>query len=146
VRVQGETHIAAPPQRVYDLVMDPRRLSDWVSIHDSLEEAPDGQLSKGSELHQRLRLAGRSFTVHWTVVEDEPCQSVTWEGRGPAHSRASVSYELEEEDGGTNFVYANEFHLPGGPLGALAGSAVRRVTTKEVDKTLNNLKELVEKS
>jgi carbon monoxide dehydrogenase subunit G len=146
MRVERETHIAAPPQRVYDLVMNPERLSDWVSIHDSLEHAPDGQLSKGSELSQRLRLAGRSFTVHWKVVEDEPCRSVTWEGRGPARSRASVSYEFREEDGGTNFVYANEYHLPGGPLGSLAGPAVKRITGKEVDKTLNTLKDLVEKT
>jgi carbon monoxide dehydrogenase subunit G len=146
VRVERETHIAASPERVYELVMDPDRLEDWVSIHDSLEQAPDGQLAKGAELHQRLRLAGRTFTVHWTVVEDEPCRNVTWEGKGPARSRASVSYEFREEDGGTTFVYANEYHLPGGPLGSLAGPAVKRVTTKEIDKTLNNLKELVEKS
>ena len=145
MKVERETHIAAPPQQVYDVVMDPSRLADWVSIHDSLEQAPDGQLEKGSKLDQWLRLAGRRFTVHWTVVEDEPCRSVTWEGKGPAHSRASVSYEFEEEDGGTNFVYANEYHLPGGPLGAMAGSAVKRVTGKEVDKTLEKLKKLVEK-
>ena len=144
MRVERETHIAAPPQRVYDVVMDPERLSDWVSIHDSLEEAPDGQLSKGSELSQRLRLAGRCFTVHWTVVEDEPCRSVTWEGKGPARSRASVSYEFREEDGGTTFVYANEYHLPGGVLGRMAGPAVRRVTAKELDKSLVRLKELLE--
>jgi carbon monoxide dehydrogenase subunit G len=144
VKVERETHIAAPPQEVYDVVMDPRRLGDWVSIHDSLEHAPDGPLHKGAELAQRLKLAGRRFTVHWTVVEDEPCRSVTWEGKGPAHSHASVSYEFEEEDGGTNFIYANEYHLPGGPLGAMAGSAVKRVTGKEVTKTLERLKQLIE--
>jgi carbon monoxide dehydrogenase subunit G len=144
MKVERETHIAAPPQQVYDVVMDPDRLSEWVSIHDSLENSPDGRLKKGSELAQRLRLAGRRITVHWTVVEDEPCRSVTWEGKGPARSRASVTYEFQEEDGGTNFVYANEYHLPGGPLGAMAGPAVKRVTAKEVDKTLENLKNLVE--
>lgn len=146
MKVTRETHIAAPPERVYEVVMDPERLADWVSIHDSLEQAPNGQLTKGSRLSQRLRLAGRRFTVHWTVVEDEPCRSVTWEGKGPAHSRASVGYEFQEEDGGTNFVYANEYHLPGGPLGTLASPAVKRVTGKEVDKTLDKLKKLIEDS
>jgi len=144
MKVERKTHIAAPPKRVYDIVMNPRRLDDWVSIHDSLEEAPDGQLAKGSKLTQRLRLAGRCFTVRWTVVEDDPCRSVTWEGRGPARSRASVGYEFREEDGGTTFLYANEYHLPGGPLGAMAGGAVRRITGKEIDKTLERLKRLVE--
>ena len=54
-----------------------------------------------------------------------------------------MSYDFREEDGGTNFVYSNEYHLPGGPLGAMAGPAVKRVTGKEVDKTLENLKKLL---
>jgi carbon monoxide dehydrogenase subunit G len=144
MKIERETHIAAPPESVYDVVMDPGRLREWVSIHDSLEESPNGRLEKGSKLTQRLKLAGRRLTVRWTVVEDEPCRSVIWEGKGPARSRASVTYEFQEEDGGTNFVYANEYHLPGGPLGALAGPAVKRVTGKEVDRTLENLKKLVE--
>jgi carbon monoxide dehydrogenase subunit G len=146
MKVERETHIAAPPERVYEVVMDPRSLGDWVSIHQSLEKAPDGKLEKGSELTQKLKLAGRTFKVRWTVVEDHACRSVKWEGRGPAHSRASVRYDFQEEAGGTNFVYANEYHLPGGPLGAMAGSAVKRVTAKEVDRTLERLKRLVESS
>jgi carbon monoxide dehydrogenase subunit G len=145
VKIERETHIAAPPKRVYEVVMDPRRLTDWVSIHDSLEEAPEGKLEKGSTLTQKLRLAGRAIKVRWTVVEDEPCRSVKWEGKGPAHSRAAVTYSFDEEEGGTNFVYCNEYHLPGGPLGAMAGPAVKRVTGREVDKTLENLKQLLEK-
>ncbi len=144
MKVTRETHIAAPPERVYEVVMDPDHLGHWVSIHQGLEDSPDGQLSEGSTLTQKLKLAGRTFKVHWTVVEDDACRRVKWEGKGPAHSRATVTYDFEEEDGGTNFVYCNEYHLPGGPLGAVAGSAVKRATSKEVDNTLDNLKKLVE--
>ena len=62
-------------------------------------------------------------------MEDKPCESVTWEGKGPAHSRASVGYEFEEEEGGTNFVYVNEYHLPGraaGRDGRSGGQACNR--------------------
>ena len=144
MKVERDTHIAAPPERVYEIVMDPRRLEEWVSIHKSLDEAPDGNLRKGSELTQELKLAGRTFHVHWTVVENDPCKRVVWEGEGPMHSGASVVYEFREEEGGTDFYYANEYHLPGGRLGALAGPAIKRVTSKEVDKTLENLKKLAE--
>ncbi|MEA2361113.1 MAG: hypothetical protein QOD71_258 [Thermoleophilaceae bacterium] len=137
-------HIAAPPQAVYDVVMDPHRLADWVTVHHHLEGSPRSPLEKGSQLTQCLRLAGKKFKVHWRVVQNEPCEHVVWEGRGPVASRARVEYRFNSNDGGTDFSYANEYDLPGGPFGRVAGRAVSRVTQKEMDGSLQRLKQLVE--
>jgi carbon monoxide dehydrogenase subunit G len=144
VRVERTTHIAATPKELYDVVMDPRRLGDWVTIHHHLEGSPRVPLQKGSELTQCLKLAGRTFKVHWHVVENAPCEHVVWEGRGPLASHARVEYRFDSNDSGTNFSYVNEYDLPGGPLGRVAGRAVSRVTQKEVDGSLQRLKQLVE--
>ncbi|HEY1359075.1 MAG TPA: SRPBCC family protein [Thermoleophilaceae bacterium] len=144
MKIQRTIEIAAPPERVYEVVMDPRHLEDWVTIHDHLQDAPDGSLEKGSELTQCLKLAGRRFNVHWEVVENDPCRRVVWDGQGPVHSHARVVYEFERNGKGTKFSYSNEYDLPGGVLGRMAGGAVRRVTGKEVDATLAKLKDLVE--
>jgi carbon monoxide dehydrogenase subunit G len=144
VRVERTTHIAAPPQAVYDIVMDPGRLEDWVTIHQHIVGEAQSPLKKGSELTQCLKLAGTKFNVHWRVVENEPCEHVVWEGRGPVASRARVEYRFDSNDGGTDFSYINEYDLPGGPLGRAAGRAVSRVTQKEVDGSLQRLKGLVE--
>jgi carbon monoxide dehydrogenase subunit G len=146
VKVEREIDIAASPERVYDVVMDPQCLKQWVSIHDSLDEAPEGQLREGSQLAQCLKLAGRKFHVRWTVAENEPARRVVWEGKGPVRSRARVEYEFAENGDGTHFSYANEYHLPGGPLAGMAGPVVRRVAGKELDRSLEALKRLVEKS
>ena len=37
MRVERSIEIDAPPERVYDVVMDPQRLEDWVTIHVGLE-------------------------------------------------------------------------------------------------------------
>ena len=144
MRVERESHIATPPQNVYDVVMDPSRLEDWVTIHQHLEESSNGPLRQGSELSQCLKLAGRKFTVHWKVTENDPCKRVVWEGRGPMRSKAKVEYGFEPDGDGTRFSYSNEYHLPGGPLGRMAGPAVRRVTTGELDGSLKKLKDLLE--
>ena len=41
---------------------------------------------------------------------------------------------LADFEKGTHFTYINAYALPGGPLGNMAGPAVRRVTTGEVDE------------
>ena len=142
MRVERSLQIAAPPERVREVVMDPARLKDWVSIHQSLEDAPNSKLRKGSELTQCLKLAGRRFKVTWKVSENTPERAV-WEGNGPMRTKAKVVYEFEAKDGGTCFSYLNEYHLPGGPLGRVAGPAVRRVTGGELDKSLKNLQKIL---
>ena len=144
MNVERAIDIAAAPEDVYAVLMDPNRLEDWVTIHDELLEAPDGPLKKGSKLTQRLRLAGKCFTVRWTVVENERPRRVVWAGRGPMRSKASAVYQLAPDAGGTHFTYANDYELPGGPLGRLAGPVVGRVTAGELDRSLQQLRRLVE--
>jgi carbon monoxide dehydrogenase subunit G len=144
VRAERTVELEASPERVYDVVMDPDRLDEWVTIHDHLEDAPSGRLREGSELTQTLRLAGRKFKVRWTVVQNERCRRVVWEGKGPVASHARVVYEFEPNGEGTRFSYANEYELPGGPLGRLAERTVSRMTKKALDGSLQRLKSLVE--
>jgi carbon monoxide dehydrogenase subunit G len=144
VKIERSTEIQASPQEVYEVVMDPRRLEDWVTIHHHLEDAPEGGLAMGSELIQCLKLAGQKFKVHWRVVEDDCPRRVVWEGKGPVRSHARVVYELEPNGRGTRFSYTNEYDLPGGPLGKLAGRSVSRVAAKETDATLQKLTQLME--
>ena len=144
MKVERSMVIAASPEEIYDVVTDASRLQDWVTIHEDLVEAPPGALEKGSKLTQQLRLAGRCFTVHWTVVESDRPRRVVWKGRGPIRSQASVTYDLEPNGAGTRFSYMNDYHLPGGPLGKMAGPVVARVTKGELEASLEKLRKLVE--
>ena len=145
MRVERTIEIEAPPERVYDLVMDPKRLGEWVTIHAGLKQSPDGDLRKGSELIQSLKLAGRRFDVHWEVVQAEKPKRVVWEGKGPVHSRAKVVYDLDADgDGKTCFSYMNEYSMPGGPLGRIAAGVLRHTAERESERTLEQLKRLVE--
>jgi uncharacterized protein YndB with AHSA1/START domain len=144
--VTTEIDIAATRERVWDLVMDPHRLEEWVTTHSSLGEGAPESLSEGDSFEQELKLSGAKFTVRWTVEECDAPRSVRWAGEGPGGSRASVRYTLEPlDDGETRFGYHNDFELPGGALGRLAGRAVGdRVTRRESERSLENLKRLLE--
>ncbi len=144
MKVEREIDIAAAPEEVYAVLMDPDRLEDWVTIHHSLIEAPPGELKEGAELTQCLKLAGQRVNVRWRVVQDDCPRRVVWEGEGPVRSHARVIYEFERNGRATRFSYTNEYDLPGGALGRVAGRAVSRVTTKEVEGTLQRLKGLLE--
>jgi uncharacterized protein YndB with AHSA1/START domain len=144
MRVETTIELPAPPEEVFQLVMDPLRLEEWVTAHDSVKNVPDGPLAEGSEFRQKLKVAGVSFGVTWKVTElDEP-QLAVWEGKGPAGSKARCRYELEPDDGGTRFHYLNEFELPGGKLTAAAGKAIGEERGRaEAEESLENLRSLL---
>lgn len=137
--------LAASPQRVWETVMDPSQLERWVTTHDSVAGGASGPLREGDAFTQRMRLAGKSFDVDWRVVEADEPHLARWEGEGPAGSRAQVRYRLEAEDGGTRFDYRNEFALPGGGLGKLAGGLLAAAPGKrEASRSLERLRTLLE--
>ena len=77
-------------------------------------------------------------------MENDRPTYVVWEGKGPLGSKARAVYDFSESDGVTHFTYSNEYNLPGGALGKMAGPAVRKVTGKELDTSLENLRSIVE--
>jgi len=144
--VSATTDIAATPQQIWDVIMDPARFGDWVSIHRKLCSADDGPLQEGFKVEQKLSLRGAPFTVHWTLTECDAPTLGTWEGKGPAGSYARVTNRLRPNgNGGTHYEYENQFEAPGGAMGRLASRVlVGGMPKREADKSLKTLKRLLE--
>jgi carbon monoxide dehydrogenase subunit G len=139
-KVTTTIDIDAPPQAVWDVVMDPKKLEDWVTIHRGLGD-------HGSDhMEQTLHIRGVNFHVTWDLAESKKPHLAVWDGRGPARSKAHTAYRLSELEGGrTRFDYENEFKAPLGPLGAVASRAlVGGVPQREADASLERLKKLIE--
>jgi carbon monoxide dehydrogenase subunit G len=146
-KLEREIHIDAPAEAVYDKLTDPDCLEEWVTVHDELEEAPSGNVEKGDTLVQRMKVAGQRFRIKWHVDEATRPSRVVWTGRGPMGTKAKATYEIRTNGGsGVMFSYVNEYDLPGGPVGKVAGRAIVGASGGEADKSLERLKRLIESS
>jgi uncharacterized protein YndB with AHSA1/START domain len=138
--VTASIHIPAPPRQVWNMVMDPRRLHEWVTIHRKLLRSDEGPPRVGYRMDQLLHLRGVNLVVRWELVECVPPKLAIWEGRGPARSRAQTEYRVAHEDGGTRFDYRNNFRAPLGGLGAIVSRAlVGGIPEREAERTLHAL-------
>jgi uncharacterized protein YndB with AHSA1/START domain len=146
--VHAQIEINAPAARVWETVMDPHRLKDWVTIHRSIRDVSDHPMRKGSTMEQVLNIRGVSFHVHWTLTAVKSPEHAEWEGHGPAHSTARITYQLSgDEEGPTRFDYTNTFAPPGGKLGNAAGRVIVGATSeREAHNSLARLKALLERS
>jgi carbon monoxide dehydrogenase subunit G len=142
--VTASINIHAAPERVWQTVMDPNRLNEWVTIHRKLVRADSGPVQVGYRMDQLLHLRGVNLEVHWKLVECEPSELAVWEGHGPARSRAQTQYRLTGEDWGTRFDYRNDFRAPLGGVGALVSRAiVGGIPEREARRTLEALRTLL---
>lgn len=140
--------IEAPPKDVWDLIMDPKRLDEWVTIHRGVSNVSSDPTSEGAKMDQVMCMRGVKFKVHWTLAEVSAPSAALWEGKGPAGSKASIRYRVSGEDGGpTKFDYINDFSAPGGPLGSAASRIfVGGASEREAKESLSRLKKLLERS
>jgi carbon monoxide dehydrogenase subunit G len=145
--VESTIAIAAPPERVWAVVMDPRRYGDWVTIHRELRSLSDDPPREGTTMEQTLHVLGADLRVRWLLVECREPHYARWEGHGPARSNAHIEYRLTATEAGTRFDYQNEFRPPLGAVGALASRTVMgHVPQREADRSLAALRELIERS
>jgi hypothetical protein len=145
--VATSIRIRATPAEVWQVIMDPDCLGEWVTIHRKLVRADEGPVQKGFTMDQQLQLRGVHLEVHWRLAECRPCELAVWEGRGPARSRARTEYVLTAEDGSTRFDYRNEFHPPLGPIGAIVSRAlVGGMPEREAERTLERLRSNLERA
>ncbi len=144
--VHATIEIDAPKERVWETIMDPDRWGEWVTIHRSVRRVSDHPLKQGSTLEQVLHMRGVSFHVNWKLVKLSRPSRAEWEGQGPAHSGAKISYALSGDgDGPTKFEYTNEFNVPGGKLGSFASRViVGGHSQREANNSLQRLKSLLE--
>ena len=137
--------IAAPIDEVWDKMMDPSCIREWVTIVDSIDHVDRGPMRRGFRMEQTLHLRGVRFKVRWKLVELDAPHFARWEGAGPARSTAVTEDRLTARDGVTRVDYRNEFRTPFGPLGAAASRViVGGIPQKEANASLHRLKDILE--
>jgi carbon monoxide dehydrogenase subunit G len=143
--ITASKRIAVPRSDVWQMIMDPRRLGDWVTIHRKLIHADEGPPRAGYEMAQQIHIRGVSLVVHWKLVDCRENELAVWDGAGPARSRAHTEYRLSPDGDGTCFDYRNEFRPPLGPVGAIVSRAlVGGMPEREAKRTLDRLSAYLE--
>jgi carbon monoxide dehydrogenase subunit G len=146
--VTATIDIDVPPERVWDVIMNPAHFGDWVTIHRKLGAVDGGAPREGFKVEQTLCLHHANFRVRWQLAECDAPHHAVWEGKGPAGSRARIVDKLKPLDGGrgTRFDYLNEYSNPGGYLGRVAGRVlVAGAAEREANRSLQQLKAFLER-
>jgi uncharacterized membrane protein len=131
--VRVETHIAAAPVRVAELMLDPRREPQWMKAVATVEPLDGGRVRRSG------RFLGR--TLRWTTEAIESRPPALLRLRivdGPM--RGEVEYRIEPRAQGSLVSIRNIGEVPAFAPRWLVAAAVRKATKAD----LARLKELAE--
>ena len=142
-----ERLIAAPPERIFDLLADPDRHQE-IDGSGTVRGAPDGsqRLKLGSTFGMSMSM-GINYSMASTVVEFEESRLIAWQTRPTvAPMRLLIGgriwrYELVPNDGGTLVRESWDIRKEAFPF---AVRPMRLKTVESMTKTLERIAQVVE--
>jgi carbon monoxide dehydrogenase subunit G len=143
LEVTASAIVAAPPERVFELVSDTARYSEWVTGTDAVTRT-DGPAREGSTYDEVNPILGpwRAKT-HWRVVEHEPPRRTRHEtGDIPLSSRFEVVMEVTPEGDGSRFTIKLRGEPAMGPLGSAFATLMRGQVERDNRRTVEAFAEL----
>jgi len=138
-------HIDAPPERVFELGADARRLPEWNTSFVQVKDVTGPLDQVGARYTTVIKVAGRLLDGQWEVVRVEKPTYLETKGTAPAGGRATVISRNEPAGGGTDSTVELDYELPGGFLGgALDAIFVQRAMERDMKHTAENFKAICE--
>jgi len=124
--LQRTVTIAAPPERVWAVVVDVERWPERISTVDAVERLDAGPFVVGSRCRVRQP---RMAPAVWTVTDLVDGSSFTWESRSPGVTVTGV-HEVEPHADGSRLTLSLTMS---GPIARLAWLLTRARTTRYVE-------------
>lgn len=130
--------VAAPPHRVWDVLVDVERWPEWTESVSSAKPLDAGPLALGS----RIEISQpRVPTGTYTVTALEPGSAFTWQQRQPG-STVSAHHECTPLPGGGTRVELRV--VMSGAVGGVVGRMYRRLTERYLAMEAAGLKSRAE--
>jgi uncharacterized protein YndB with AHSA1/START domain len=149
--VSVERHIAAPADRIFELLADPSRHHDIDgsgSVRDAKKSPP--RLTMGAQFGMAMHL-GINYSMTNEVIEFDEGKRIAWQTRPASNFRGKLfggriwRYELEPAEGGTLVRESWDISQEKGPIKGLLGMGKSKDHTREaMEKTLVNIALLTE--
>jgi uncharacterized protein YndB with AHSA1/START domain len=135
--------IAAPPERVFSVLADPRNYAEWVVGSQEIRDADAAFPAAGSRFHHSVGVGPLVLRDHTEVLACEPPRSLRLKARARPLGSATVTLMLQPRRGGTEVTMVENPSGHTTPLWVLPSTHLfARLRNRE---SLRRLKALVER-
>src|SRR4051812_42596787 len=109
---QNERYIPVSPQRVFDVLADPRQYGYIVVGSKNIRDWDERWPGEGANFHHTVGYGPVNLKDTTEVLSVEPPRRLELAVRGRPLGKARVTFELESSDGGTRVTMVEDPELP----------------------------------
>ena len=136
--------IEAPPERVWQFLVEPEKAKAWFQALDEYTWTSE-QSGVGSTFHWLETSGGRQYSIDFKTTEWEPPHVFGFTMvSGDFFKSYDERWEIEATDSGSRFTFNDRIEFPYGPLGSVIGWFAARQAQETGTKALAELKRLAE--
>lgn len=143
-KIKKSVDINASRDEVFDLLTDLDKLPGWSTITLETHGTPRQPIEEGDTFTQTLRVLGQSLEAQWRVVHLSKGRKVAYETSVPGGGRMDMSQTISDGDGVSRVEFEVDYDRPDDVEALLEGEVAERRNERELDHSLQNLKELAE--
>ena len=138
----NETHIDAPPERVFAVLADWRSYGDWVVRSRYMRGADPGFPAAGTRFHHQVGIGPLHLNDHTEVLEVDQPRKLILKAKARPLGTAIVEMTMEPEGNGTHVTMRED---PGDKLTAFVFNPLTHLLVRgRNEESLRRLKRLAE--
>jgi len=144
--IERSVEVRADPARVWDVLVDVRRLPQVSSHTVEVRDAPDRLTRRGERFTQVIVAVGKRFVSEWEVRRFDPGRALAIEGSVGFGVRYCLTETVAAAGPGRSTLSVRiQYKLPFGPLGRVAARlGVERLAAAEAQQVLARTAALAE--
>ena len=140
--VERSATIAAPPEIVFDFIVDHRNALRWMHNFTRFEPERPNAHGLGARVNAAGTVMGFPMTTTLEITGFERPRRLV--SRSTGRLQSTSTWELAPEGEGTRVVFRAEYDLPGPLLRVIGGALVQRELETNAEQSLRNLKRVLE--
>ncbi|MGH3714633.1 MAG: type II toxin-antitoxin system Rv0910 family toxin, partial [Micromonosporaceae bacterium] len=133
---RAAVEVRVPPEQVYAVLTDVRRMPEWLTMHVGWPSEPPAEPAEGVSFRQQLKLMGVPAQVRWTVVGVEQPRLLWLDASGPMRTTIGCYFSLGRTAGGTlvSFDGGIEGESVTGPVGPMVARTLGDAMQRSLEK------------
>jgi len=143
--VQQSIEVAAPPERIWALLVEPDNILKWYPTLQTYQYEDPGKRGPGAKVYAEEKASGMLMKLHFEVadwVENRTLALHMTSGTGV--KGYDQRWAVEPLPTGSRFTFEEHVELPYGVLGRMMGKVGQRSSEGHVREMLAKLKALAE--
>jgi uncharacterized protein YndB with AHSA1/START domain len=145
MQVRQSVEIAAPPERIWPLLVEPDNVLKWYPTLRTFQYEDAGRRGPGARVYAEEKASGMLMKLHFVVTDWVENRTVSLHMvSGTGVKGYDQSWRVEPLPAGSRFTFEEHVELPYGVLGSLIGKVGQRSSESHVKEMLAELKALAE--